>query len=150
MTAARRIVLWVLNNCNPGVSDVLYNNVKARYLSSKIESFCLYLSQKPDEHTRIEPRKRHFAHAFAVKRPKLRRAVQRDVVHLDSKPTSLAPPDNSDPPPFAPREFQRTCAPPEELLVDSCFEKGSSEVLGYEKVDGPVRLDANAGDVGER
>ena len=66
-----------------------------------------------------------------------------------SKTTSLATPDNSDPPPFAPTEFQRTRAPPEEeLLVDSCFDKGYGDAVGYEKVDEPVRLDA--GDVGER
>lgn len=41
------------------------------------------------------------------------------------------------------------CAPPEEvLLVDSHLKRGDGEVIGYEKVDEPVRLDA--GDVGER
>jgi hypothetical protein len=37
-------------------------------------------------------------------------------------------------------------APPEEeLLVDSCFNKCDGDVVGYEKIDKPVRLDA--GDV---
>ena len=61
----------------------------------------------------------------------------------------LAAPDNSDLPPFAPTVFQRTWAPPEEeLLVDSSFDKGEGEAVGYDKVDEPVGLDA--GDVGER
>ena len=61
---------------------------------------------------------------------------------------TLAMPDNSNPPPFTPTEFQRTWAPPEEeLLVDSCFDQGDGEAAEYEKVDEPVRLDA--GDVGE-
>ena len=66
---------------------------------------------------------------------------------------AAASPDNTDPPPppfaFAPVEFQRACAPLEdELLVDSCFDNGDGEAVGYENVDEPVRLDA--GDVGER
>ena len=32
--------------------------------------------------------------------------------------------------------------------MDSCFDKGDGEAVGYENVDEPVRLDA--GDVGER
>ena len=36
-------------------------------------------------------------------------------------------------------EFQRTCAPPEEeQLVDCRFDEGDEEVVGYERVDGPV------------
>ena len=36
-------------------------------------------------------------------------------------------------------EFQRTCAPPEEeQLVDCHFDEGDEEVVGYERVDGPV------------
>lgn len=47
----------------------------------------------------------------------------------------LAAPHNSDAPPFALVEFQRTCAPPEELLlVDTCFDKGAGEAIGCEKV----------------
>jgi hypothetical protein len=66
-----------------------------------------------------------------------------------SKPASLNSPDITDPPPFAPGEFERTCVPPEdELVVDSCFDRGAGEAVEYEKVDEPVRLDAC--DVGER
>ena len=36
--------------------------------------------------------------------------------------------------------------PEEELLADSCFDKGDGEAVGYENVDEPVWLDA--GDVG--
>ena len=32
--------------------------------------------------------------------------------------------------------------------MDSCFDRGDGEAVGYENVDEPVRLDA--GDVGER
>ena len=61
----------------------------------------------------------------------------------------LASPDNSNAPPSAPAEFQRTCEPPEELLlVDTCFDKGDGEAIGCEKVEVPVRLEA--GDFGER
>ena len=35
-----------------------------------------------------------------------------------------------------------------ELLVNSCFDRGDGEAVGYENVDEPVRLDA--GDVRER
>ena len=39
-------------------------------------------------------------------------------------------------------ELQCTCVPPEEeLLVDSCFERGG-ETVRYKNVDEPVRLDA--------
>ena len=67
-----------------------------------------------------------------------------------SKPALLASPESTDPPPLVPAfEFQRTCVPPEEeLLVDSCFDDGDEEVVRYETVDEPERLDA--GDVGER
>ena len=45
-------------------------------------------------------------------------------------PSLAALPDSTEPPPFtfAPAEFQRTCAPPEEeLLVDSGFDRGDGE-----------------------
>jgi hypothetical protein len=61
--------------------------------------------------------------------PKLCHAVRRHIVHLDSKPTSLTSPDNSELLPFALRELQQTCVPPKELLFDNCFVKGGSEVL---------------------
>jgi hypothetical protein len=52
-----------------------------------------------------------------------------------SKPTSVATPDNSDQPSFAPAEFQRTCAPPEvELLIDSCLDR-VGEAVEYEKTE---------------
>jgi hypothetical protein len=44
-------------------------------------------------------------------------------------------------------DCHRACPPPEEeLLVDSCFDKGDGEAGA--RYDEPVRLDA--GDVGER
>lgn len=69
---------------------------------------------------------------------------------VESKPASLAAPDSSESAPLAPVECHRACAPPdEELLVDSCFDRGDGEAgARYEKVDEPVRLDA--GEVGER
>ena len=86
-----------------------------------------------------------------MERPHLCSAVRCHVVHLGStKPALLASPESTDPPPLVPAfEFQRTCMPPEEgLLVDSCFDNGDEEVVRYETVDEPERLDA--GDVGER
>ena len=61
---------------------------------------------------------------------------------------SLASLENSDAPPFAPAEFQRTLRPEELLLVDTCFDKRDSEGIGCEKVDEPARLDG--GDFGEQ
>lgn len=43
----------------------------------------------------------------------------------------------TDPPPLVPSESQRTCAPPEEeLLVDSGFDNGDEEVVGYMSLSG--------------
>ena len=62
----------------------------------------------------------------------------------------LAAPDSSDAAPLAPADCHRACAPPDdELLVDSCFDRGDGEAgERWENVVEPVRLDA--GDVGER
>ena len=70
---------------------------------------------------------------------------------IQARIASSPSPDITDPPPpfvFAPAEFQRACAPPEELLAESCFDRGGGEVVGYENGDEPVRLDA--GDVREQ
>ena len=59
------------------------------------------------------------------------------------KPASLPSLNSTDLPPLAPPEFQRMRAPPEEeLLVDCCFDEGDGEVVGHEKEDEPVRVEA--------
>jgi hypothetical protein len=59
----------------------------------------------------------------------------------------LASLDSTDQPPFAPAEFQQTCAPPEDkLLVESCFHNGDGDAVAYDNVDEPLRLDAGDDD----
>ena len=55
------------------------------YSASKVDSICLFLSQKPDEHGRIEPRKRHLAHVIGMERS----PVQHHLVHLGSIPAGI-------------------------------------------------------------
>jgi hypothetical protein len=76
-----------------------------------------------------------------MERPQLRGAVRYHVVHLGRIQAGIASFRQSDRPPLAPTEFQRTCATPEdELLVDSCFDKSGGNAVGYENVDESVRL----------
>ena len=124
--------------------------MQAAYLchsASKIDPVLLRLAQEPDVHTRIEPRKRHIAHALAVERPKFRAAVPRHIVYLGSIHANVASPARQ----FRPgticanRVPTKVCA---SLRGTTRFDKGNGKAVGYEKVDEPVRLDA--GDVCER
>ena len=60
------------------------------------------------------------------------RSIQPDILARQYRPDTVGT-----------AAFQQTCAPPEEELpVDSYFDKGDGDAVGYE----PVQLDA--GDVG--
>ena len=92
---------------------------------------------------------------FTVERPELRSAIRRYIVPLCRIQARIAGSLARQYRPTTVTIDGRACQVPthvctaeDELLVDSCFDKGVVEALGYENVDEPVRLDT--GDVRER
>ena len=124
---------------------------------SKVDPIHPRLEQKPNKHTQIRPQSGILrTHPqwnvlsstalyddtfFFLLSIRVRLGVHNPTCHLIHTTTRNAPashpspslaalPDSTEPPPFtfAPAEFQRTCAPPEEeLLVDSGFDRGDGE-----------------------
>ena len=106
--------------------------------ASEVYPIRLRLARKLYKHTRIQPRAscaciRNGASAAPQRcTPSHSTPASRSIQHRQQlRPTIPTPP----PPQLAaPAEFQRTRARPEELLVDSCFDQGDGEAVGYEDV----------------